>query len=157
MIHRPRHVKAMTVSLLLIFSIEGWAEVSRYEEPIRYRRAAMTMVKRHYGQISAMAKGSIPFNQAELNRHAAYLEMLSRVSLDGFVAGSHTGDTKAKPEIWTDWARFRALSEQFQADALRLKEAAKKGSAEGLKAPIAEMTRTCKNCHDDFRSSGLDG
>lgn len=142
---------------VLAISAQAWAEVSRYEEPIRYRRAVMTMVKRHYDQISAMAKGTIPLNRDELNRHAAYLEMLSRASLDGFVAGSHEGDTKARPEIWKDWGHFRSLVDKFQADAARLKEVARSGQTDALKGAVADMTRTCKNCHDDFKAAAAGG
>ena len=149
-------VKSFIASTILVFSVASWAEVSRYEEPIRYRRAVMTMVKRHYEQVSAMAKGKIPMNRDELNRHASYLEMLSRATIDGFVAGSHEGDTKAKPEIWQDWPRFRTQVEKFQADATRLREVAKTGNPDALKGAVADMTRTCKNCHDDYKQSGLD-
>lgn len=155
----PTHkqfARSLIFSVLAVFSASLWAEVSRYEEPIRYRRAVMTMIKRHYEQVSAMAKGKIPLNRDELNRHAAYLEMLSRASIDGFVAGSHEGDTKAKPDIWQDWPRFRAQVEKFQGDAARLKEVARSGNPETLKGAVADMTRTCKNCHDDFKASSLD-
>ena len=144
---------SVTLALLLLASGLASAESSRYEEPIHYRRAAMTMIKRHYTQIYNMANGKIPMNRDELNRHAGYLEMLSRASLDGFVAGSHEGDTRAKPEIWTEWARFRSLNDKFIADAVRLKEAAKSNNADALKTAANDMTRTCKNCHDDFRST----
>lgn len=156
MLLRKIFSRSLIVSALLAFSASLWADVSRYEEPIRYRRAVMTMVKRHYEQVSAMAKGKIPMNRDELNRHANYLEMLSRASIDGFVAGSHEGDTKAKPEIWQDWSRFRSQVEKFQADATRLKEAARSGNPDSLKGALADMTRTCKNCHDDFKASSLE-
>lgn len=143
------------MSALLAFSASLWAEVARYEEPIRYRRAVMTMIKRHYEQVSAMAKGKAAMNREELNRHANYLEMLSRASIDGFVAGSHEGETKAKPEIWQDWPRFRSQIEKFQADATRLKEIARGSNLEALKTAVSDMTRTCKNCHDDYKTSSL--
>jgi len=148
-------VCSLTIAALLLVSDLVSAEVSRYEEPIHYRRAAMTMIKRHYTQIYNMVNGKIPMNRDELNRHANYLEMLSRASLDGFVAGSHEGDTRAKPEIWTDWTKFRSLNDKFIADAVRLKEAARSNNAEALKTAANDMTRTCKNCHDDFRSQPL--
>lgn len=154
--NRKTFARSLIVSTMLVFSASAWPDTSRYDEPIRYRRAAMTMIKRHYEQVSAMAKGKIPLNRDELNRHASYLEMLSRASIDGFVAGSHEGDTKAKPEIWQDWPRFRAQVEKFQGDATRLKEVAKSGNLETLKGAVSDMTRTCKNCHDDYKASSLE-
>lgn len=93
---------SLIMSALFALSASLWAEVARYEEPILYRCAVMTVIKRHYEQVSAMAKGKAAMNRDELYRHANYLEMLSRASIDGFVGGSHEGGTKAKPEIWQD-------------------------------------------------------
>jgi cytochrome c556 len=136
---------------------EAAAQASRYEEPIRYRQAVMTLVKRHYDQASGMAKGKLPFNREELNRHAAYLDMLSRISLDGFVAGSHEGNTRARPEIWKEWARYRGMAEKFQAETARLKEVARAGSPDAVKAVVADLTTVCKNCHDDFKEAAVGG
>lgn len=143
---------SLVIATLLATPDLASADVSRYEEPIRYRKAAMTMIKRHYTQINAMATGKIPVNQGDLIRHASYLEMLSRAALDGFVPGSHEGDTRAKPEIWTEWARYRSLNDQFTSDATRLRDAAKSNNVATLKTAVNDMTRTCKNCHDDFRT-----
>lgn len=137
--------------------LEVSAQATRYEEPIRYRQAVMTLVKRHYEQVSNMAKGKVPFNREELNRHAAYLDMLSRVSLDGFVAGSHEGNTKARPEIWKEWARYRGLNEKFQAETARLKDVARAGTPDAVKAVVADLTKVCKSCHDDFKDSSVGG
>lgn len=142
---------------LLQLPMEATAQTSRYEEPIRYRQAVMTLVKRHYDQASGMAKGKLPFNREELNRHAAYLDMLSRISLDGFVAGSHEGNTRARPEIWKEWARYRGIAEKFQAETARLKEVARAGSPDAVKAVVADLTTVCKNCHDDFKESAVGG
>jgi cytochrome c556 len=146
-------VRLTLIISALCFSAVSWSEASRYEEPIRYRKAVMTLVKRHYDKVSAMAKGSVPFNREELQQQTGYLEMLSKLSLDGFIVGSHEGDTKAKAEIWSDWARFRAAGEKFQVETVKLKEFAKKGPQDGLKAALSDLTRACKNCHDDFKAA----
>lgn len=149
------------ITTLIFFSLIGFssnpiAEVSRYEEPIRYRRAVMTMIKRHYDQVSAISKGKVPFQRDELIRQANYLEMLSEVSLDGFIPGSHEGETRAKPEIWQEWTRFRNQLDKFRTDTSRLKQVAKTGNLESLKSVVSDMTRTCKTCHDDFKASPLE-
>lgn len=150
--------KAIPFALAALFAA-SWAtaQTSRYEEPIRYRQAVMTLVKRHYEQVLAMAKGKQPFEREALNRHAAYLDMLSRISLDGFVAGSHEGSTKAKPEIWKEWPRFRGQIEKFQAETARLKDVARAGSPDEVKAVVADLTTVCKNCHDDFKNAAVGG
>lgn len=143
---------SLVVASLFVAPDPASANVSGYEEPIRYRKAVMTMIKRHYTQINGMTTGKIPMNQGELIRHANYLEMLSRAALDGFVPGSHEGDTRAKPEIWTEWARYRSLNDQFVNDAGHVRDAAKNNNPGALKTAVNSLTRTCKNCHDDFRT-----
>ena len=150
---------AAGLAATLVFGLPdpAGAEPSRYEEPIRYRRAVMTMVKRHYDQVAAMAKGTVPFNRNEFGRHAAYLEMLSRASLDGFVPGSHEGETKAKPEIWKEWSRFQGLAERFQSETTRLRDVARGDPPDKLKAAVADLTKVCKTCHDDFKAPAVGG
>lgn len=132
------------------------AESLRYEEPIRYRQAVMIMTKRHFDQISAIAKGRQAFSRDEALRQATYLDLLAQVGLDGFVAGSHDGATKAKPEIWRDWPAFRGLNDKYRAQTARLKDVARTAnSAEALKPVIAELTRICKACHDDFKAPSV--
>lgn len=143
--------------LLLSLAFEpAVAESFRYEEPIRYRQAVMTMSKRHFDQISAIAKGRQAFSREEALKHATYLDLLAQVSIDGFVAGSHEGDTKAKPEIWRDWATYRGLNDKYRNQTARLKEIARTAtSAEALKPAIADLTRACKACHDDYKASSV--
>lgn len=152
-----RFLPLLAAMACLQLSQEVAAQTSRYEEPIRYRQAVMTLVKRHYDQVSGMAKGKLPFNREEVNRHAAYLDMLSRISLDGFVAGSHEGNTRARPEIWKEWARYRGLTEKFQAETARLKEVARAGSPDAVKGVVADLTKVCKSCHDDFKEAAVGG
>lgn len=150
---KKTHLRLVLMMTGICFSAASWSEASRYEEPIRYRKAVMTLAKRHFDKVSAMAKGTVPFNRDELMLQTGYLEMLAKLSLDGFVAGSHEGDTKAKAEIWSDWTRFRAAGEKFQVETAKLKEFAKNGPHDKLKAALADLTRACKSCHDDFKAA----
>lgn len=141
--------------LALAVGCDAWAESSRFEEPIKYRRAVMTMIKWHVDRIAPMVRKPAAFNREEILRNATYIEFLSKVSLEGFVPGSHEGDTKALPEIWKDWNRFKSLGERFQAEAAKLREVAAKGDAAAVKAQLSETNKVCKSCHDDFKSSKL--
>ncbi len=130
------------------------APVPRAEDAIRYRRAVMVMVKWHYDRLSHQTKGSVPFVREEAQRNAAWLETLSQQAAEGFVPGSHEGDTKALPSIWAQGSQFRAQAERFRSDAAKLNAIARAGGdAAALKAQMNEVTRTCKSCHDDFKKS----
>ena len=78
------------------------------------------------------------------------------VSLLGGIAcavgeGTDKGETRAKPEIWKESAKFREAADKNQAEMVKLVAAAKTGSLDNLKAAFGSAAPTCKACHDNFR------
>lgn len=153
---RRIRIGMMIAGCLATVGLESFgAEPSKFEEPIKYRRAAMTMIKWHVDRIAPMVRNPQAFNRDEVVRSAATIEFLSRLTLEGYVPGSHEGETKALPEIWKDWNRYKALNDRFQAEAVKLRDISKTGDAAAVKAQLSETNKVCKNCHDDFKSSKL--
>jgi len=66
-----------------------------------------------------------------------------------FPPGSSHPKSRAKPEIWTNWAKFETDAKGLQTDASALANAAKSGG--DVKAAADTMFGGCKSCHDDFR------
>jgi len=66
-----------------------------------------------------------------------------------FPPGSSHPKSRAKPEIWTNWAKFEANAKALQSNAGALANAAKSGG--DVKAAADTMFDGCKSCHDDFR------
>lgn len=68
-----------------------------------------------------------------------------------FPEGSDKGETKAKPNIWTERAKFDEAGKKAFGAALAMVDAAKAGdnakSVEAFKA----LGAACKACHDDFK------
>lgn len=58
-------------------------------------------------------------------------------------------NSRAKPEIWTQWEQFEAINKNFERTAGALVTAAEQGS--GIPAAAQAMFDTCKTCHDQFR------
>ncbi len=127
------------------------AQFAKPEDAIKYRKSVMTLQGAHFGRIAGMAAGRIPFDAAAAVENATILETVTRLPLAGFVAGSDKGDTRAKPEIWTDTAKFKTVGEKLNADAIKLLTAAKTGNLDNIKAAVGPVAGTCKACHDDFR------
>lgn len=60
--------------------------------------------------------------------------------------------TKAKPEIWTEQAKFKDAGDKAMAETAKLAAAAKTGNLDALKTAFAATAGTCKACHDAYRS-----
>ena len=134
-----------------VLAAPAQAQFAKPEDAIKYRKAVMTMQGAHFGRIAAMANGRVPFDAAVAVDNATIFEVMTRLPLAGFSPGSDKGDTKAKPEIWTDTAKFKAVGEKLNADAVKLLAAAKTGNLDTLKAAVGPVGGNCKSCHDDFR------
>lgn len=121
------------------------------EDAIKYRKSALTVLATHFGALGAMANNRIPFDAAAAARHADVIAVVSHLPWAGFVPGSDKGETRAKPEIWTQEAKFKGAAEKMQGEVAKLAAAAKTGNLDNLKTAFGPAAATCKACHDDFR------
>lgn len=129
------------------------AQFAKAEDAIRYRQSGMFMMGQHLGRIGAMANGRVPFDAKVAAENADLLAALAKLPYAGFMPGSEKGaPTKAKPEIWTEPAKFQEGVDKIAVETARLAAAAKSGDLERLKAAFASTADTCKACHDTYRS-----
>jgi cytochrome c556 len=70
-----------------------------------------------------------------------------------FPDGTQTGgNTKARPEIWTNRAGFDVIADRYAADFDKALTLARAGDTAGLTAQWAQATSNCGACHRDFRA-----
>ena len=127
------------------------AQFAKAEDAIKYRKATMTLQGTHFGRVAAMASGRVPFDAKVAADNAAVAETISKLPWAAFVDGSDKGDTKAKPEIWSDAAKFKETNDKFQGEMTKLAVAAKTGNLDSIKAAVGAVGGSCKACHDAFR------
>jgi cytochrome c556 len=123
----------------------------RPEDAIKFRRAAYSVIGWKFDQLVAMAKGVKPFDKDEFLRNASLIEQLSKAPIEGFTAGADKGDTRAKPEIWTNMSDFKTKTETMQLETSKLITIAKAGNLADVKAQVGKVGASCKACHDEYR------
>jgi cytochrome c556 len=67
-------------------------------------------------------------------------------------SGPDAGKTQARAEIWAKPADFKTAMKLFSDAAPKLQAAAASGDAAAIKTAFGDVGKTCKNCHDNFRS-----
>ena len=78
---------------------------------------------------------------------------MALVVFDGFLEGTdQSANTKAKPEIWKEWAKFKAEQTKLQGEAPKLLAAAKANDVKALQAALGGVGGSCKSCHDAYRA-----
>jgi len=132
-------------------SVPAMAQFQKPEDAIKYRKAAFTVMGAHFSRVGAMANGRVPFDAAVAAENAALAETLSKLPWAAFGPGTDKGETRAKPEIWTEQAKFNAAADKMQAELTKLSAAAKTGNLDAVKTAFGAAGQTCKACHDAYR------
>ena len=135
----------------LVCALPAQAQFAKAEDAVKYRKAGFTLMAAHFGRLGAMAQGKVPFDAKLAADNADVLAVVSKLPYAGFVEGSDKGETRAKPEIWKESAKFKEAADKNQAEMAKLVAAAKTGNLDNLKAAFGSAAPTCKACHDNFR------
>ncbi len=123
------------------------------EDVIKFRKGVYQVIGWHVRPMGAMVKGQMPYDQAEFVRNAEIVAMMSTVAPHAFVAGSDKGDTRAKPEIWSDAAGFKKVMDGFQAEAGKLVQVAKTATTvDQVRGQFGALGKACGACHDNYRN-----
>ena len=137
--------------LACAIALPAAAQFAKPEDAIKYRKAAFTVMARHFGIVAGMAAGKIPFDAKVAADNAEIATMVSKLPYAGFVEGSDKGDTKAEPKIWAEMDKFRAAAGKMQEEMAKLNVATKGGNLDAIKAAVGDTGKACKACHDNYR------
>ncbi len=129
------------------------AAQAKPEDVIKFRKGVYQVIGWHVRPMGAMVKGQMPYDQAEFVRNAEIVAMMSTVAPHAFVAGSDKGETRAKPEIWSDAAGFKKVMDGFQAEASKLVQVAKTATTvDAVRGQFGALGKSCGACHDNYRT-----
>lgn len=141
-----------TASLLaLMLALPAAAQFAKPEDAIKYRKASFTVMAAHFGRVGAMASGKAPFDAKAAADNADIAAAMAKLPWTAFPEGSDKGDTRSKPEIWKDSAKYKEAADKMQTEMAKLAAAAKVGNVDALKSAFGPAASTCKGCHDNFR------
>ncbi len=139
------------LAAMIAFTTVTTAEAA--DEPanvIKYRQKVMSSIGAHIGSIGAVLKGEVSYT-GHVAAHARAMHDASLMIDDIFPAGSDVGETRAKPEIWQDWAKFEAATKTFQAATKELARVADTGDMAAVGAQLNKVGEACGGCHKPFR------
>ena len=141
-------------AVAVTLTLPAHAQFAKPEDAIKYRKSALTVMAAHFGRVGAMANGRVPFDAAAIASNAAIAESMSKLPWAAFVDGSGAGDTKAKAEIWSDPAGFKAKVDNAIAMTDRVVAASSGTNAQAAQLAIGEVNALCADCHTVYRGGG---
>lgn len=129
------------------------AQFAKPEDAVRYRQGALNVMGVHFARLGAMAQGKMPWDPKAVADNVAVVEAVHKLPFTAFGEGTDkVSGSKAKPEIWSDRAKFDKARDGMFAAVAKLSQTAKGGQEAEIKKAIGDAGAACKNCHDDFRS-----
>ena len=132
-------------------------QAPRPEALIKWRQSAFQVVAWNSGRIKASLDGG--YDKDAVLRSASVIAAIANSGLGGlFAAGTESGkgwhDTTVKPEAFSGPARFAERGGEFARESTELVPVVSSGAdAAAVKDQFGKLQKTCKSCHDDFRSA----
>ncbi len=117
---------------------------------IEYRQLLMSAVGSNMGAIGGILKNQLVLPGAIAN-HAQQMADGAKLIGPAFKAKVSAGRTDAKPEIWSDWAKFEQAIADYEKAATSLATAAKGSDPAAVGLAVRTLGESCGGCHDTFR------
>ncbi len=127
------------------------AQFAKPEDAVKYRQSALFVMAQHFGRVGAMASGRAPYDAKVAADNAEIVAEMAKLPWAGFGPGTDKISQRAKPEIWTEQAKFKEHNEKLVVETGKLLAAAKTNNLDNLKAAFGSTAGTCKACHDAYR------
>ena len=156
-------ILAGTLATLSVTSVPVLAHSAHYTKAARsaqssydFRVATMNIYKWYLSPMGAMTKGKVDFNKQAFLEYANGLLLVSKLDLiDGFPKESgekQIEDSVAKELVWGKPKEFSKAFKDFQREAQKLVDTAKKSKEKAIKNQFKRTSKTCSACHKQFRS-----
>lgn len=145
-------VSLFVAGVITVAALPALAQFAKPDDAIKYRKNALFVMQQNFGRVAGMAAGKIPFDAKVAAESATVADFVGKLPWAAFGPETDLGDTKAKPEIWSNKAKFDDYAKKLQAELTKLDAAAKTGKLDNIKVAVNATGEACKACHDDFRS-----
>ncbi|WP_193431061.1 c-type cytochrome [Chromobacterium sphagni] len=139
--------KILTALLLAAIAVPA----AHADTPAEIRTKAFKKMLLTFEPLGMVARDRAPYNKAQFQQQAETLKQLAAEPFKHFPAGSISGSSRAKPEIWSQPAKFEADRDAFLKSVGDLAAIAKNGDLAAVKKGYGQVAQNCKTCHDSFR------
>lgn len=135
---------AVAVALLALSS-----PVSAQNAAVQERSAIMKTVSGTLKALDSAAKAGKTGDAGQAAKALAGVKKFTTLFPAG--TGSDKIATRAKPEIWAQWAKFETEAGKLVSALTAVEAAAKGGDAKALAAAVKTAQGVCGGCHKPFR------
>ena len=127
------------------------AQFSKPERAVDYRQGALSIMGNQMGRLFQVVQGKAPYDRDAVIRSAEIVDFAGRLPFEAFGPGTDLMESKAKPVVWKEEAKFRQMASDMQAETGKLVAAAKGGNLDAIRTQFRATVKSCDSCHDAYR------
>jgi len=139
--------------LIAVFAFgAAYAQFSKPEDAIRYRKSVMFLIAQHFTRMYAVVQGKAPYDKDAFSANAETVKMLATLPWEAALVPGTDKGTTLKSSVFKNQEQFRKAAESFESAAAMLSSTAKGGDLNAIKAQIGKVAQNCNACHKQFRN-----
>jgi len=145
-------LKTLTLGASIMTAATAYAAAP--DDAILYRQDVMHTIGANAHAMYLISEGKLS-HDAAFATHASVLAAAATLTVDAFkqnTDGQGKEKTTAKGDVWKDWAKFEQGLALLEERAKTVSNLAASGGLAAAKGALGELMKTCKSCHDDYRS-----
>ena len=123
-------------------------------QAIENRKAVFTLIGNNFRPIAEVLRGNSTYESVDVSKYSTRVAFLTNLLPEAFPDVSKSGDTQAKPEVWSRRPDFDKRAKEFSDHALLLSRVVAQGggNSDAFKTAARSVAQDCKGCHDNYRS-----
>jgi cytochrome c556 len=125
------------------------------DDMVVLRQFFMRVNSANEGLLEQQAKGALVIPANQLKQIGETWGRMGKLLPQMFVKGSEgtEANSRAKPEIWSDAAGFKAKLDDYAAATAKFQQVANaSGDKDAVNAAFAAINKACDDCHKGYRA-----
>lgn len=122
------------------------------QQLVSKRQAIFKKFTKTLEPLGLVARDRQDYVKADFMASALALQELSSQPWVFFTADGNYPPTRAKPEVWSQAGEFKKAQDEYLASVDKLVQLAGSADLPSLRASVEAVQKSCKSCHDQFRS-----
>lgn len=122
------------------------------QQLVSKRQAIFKKFTKTLEPLGLVARDRQTYVKADFMTSALALQELSSQPWAFFTADGNYPPTRAKPEVWSQASEFKKAQDEYLVSVDKLVQLAGSADLPTLRASVEAVQKSCKSCHDQFRS-----
>lgn len=152
---KPQPIKVGIVTLCALACVPAAFAQDAESKAVTTRQAVFKLIDWNFAPVGEMLKNKAKWDKTVVQKAAGRIESLAPMIPEAFTVDTHAKQgitTKARENIWTNQADFKAKADELVKAAQNLGSVAKNGADDkALRTAAIAVGKACSNCHDNYK------